>query len=211
MNFYKLEESFNTPVKKQLESPVFTEDQASVEFQLQQETCEAFIHQDLTFLQPSKIYTTSTESQEAPLASNVANNQQLVTATLIQSVEPVLGITPTEEYQIQEWEGQDIEDILGTTACKGYVKTPIQTLNGINVTQPWHFLPLAEEVKKLAEALRKEKEIEQWVEIPHKNLLNQSFLEQLESLQILEQLAPLQLAREHLPSDLTDPIMDSTS
>ena len=36
------------------------------------------------------------------------------------------------------------------------------------------------------------------------NLLNQSFLDQLNSLQILEQLAPLHLAREHLPSDIID-------
>ena len=33
-------------------------------------------------------------------------------------------------------------------------------------------------------------------------MLNQSFLDQLNSLQILEQLAPLHLAREHLPSDI---------
>ena len=56
----------------------------------------------------------------------------------------------------------------------------------------------------LAEVLQKEKEAEQWAGIPHENLLNQSFLEQLESLQILEQLTPLHLAREHLPSDIID-------
>ena len=59
---YQPEESPNTPVKTQQKSLVFTEDSASVEFKLQQETCEAFIHQDLTFLQPFEIYTTSTES-----------------------------------------------------------------------------------------------------------------------------------------------------
>ena len=35
-------------------------------------------------------------------------------------------------------------------------------------------------------------------------LLSQSFLDQLNSLQILEQLAPLHLVREHLPSDIID-------
>ena len=40
--------------------------------------------------------------------------------------------------------------------------------------------------------------------IPHEKLLNQSFLDQLNSLQILGQLAPLQLAKEHLPSDIID-------
>ena len=61
-----------------------------------------------------------------------------------------------------------------------------------------------EEAKKLIEALHKEKEAKQWAGIPHENLLNQSFLEQLELLQILQQLAPLHLARKHLPSDIID-------
>ena len=38
-------------------------------------------------------------------------------------------------------------DILGTTAYEGYIQTPIQTLDGIYVNQPKHFLPLAEEEK----------------------------------------------------------------
>ena len=77
-----------------------------------------------------------------------------MTVTPIQSVEQVLGVTPTEVYQIQDQEeGQDIEDVLGTTACEGYVKTPIQTLDGLYVIQPRCFLPLAEEAKKLAVAL----------------------------------------------------------
>ena len=65
-------------------------------------------------------------------------------------------------------------------------------------------MPLAEEAKHLAEEIQKEKQAEQWAGIPHKKLLNQSFLDQLNSLQILEQLAPLQLAKEHLPSDIID-------
>ena len=36
----------------------------------------------------------------------------------------------------------------------------------------------------------------------HKQLLNQSFNDQLNSIQILEQLAPLQLTKEHLPGDI---------
>ena len=35
-------------------------------------------------------------------------------------------------------------------------------------------------------------------------LLNQSFTDQLNSIQILEQLAPLQLAKQHLPADIID-------
>ena len=95
-------------------------------------------------------------------------------------------------------------DILGTAAYEEYVQTPIQTLSGLYVNQPKHFLPLAEEAKWLAEEIHKGKQAEQWAGIPHKKLLNQSFLDQLNSLQILEQLAPLQLAKEHLPSDIID-------
>ena len=90
------------------------------------------------------------------------------------------------------------------TAYEGYVKIPIQTLDALYVNHPKHFLPLAEEAKRLAEELHKEKQAEQWAGIPHEKLLNQSFLDQLNSLQILEQLAALHLAREHLPSDIID-------
>ena len=45
---------------------------------------------------------------------------------------------------------------------------------------------------------------EQWASIPHGKLLNQSFRDQLNSLQILEQLAPLELAKQHLPVDIID-------
>ena len=110
-----------------------------------------------------------------------------------------------ENWQLQNRnQPDDITDILGTVALKGYVQTPIQTLNGIYVNQPKWFLPLAEEAKCLAEEIQKEKQAEQWAGIPHKKLLNQSFLDHLNSLQILEQLAPLQLAKEHLPLDIFD-------
>ena len=99
---------------------------------------------------------------------------------------------------------EDIADVLGTTAFKGYVNTPLQTLNGIVVQQPKRFLPLAEEAKHLAEEILIEKLNEQWAGIPHEKLLNQSFRDQLNSLQILEQLAPLELAKQHLPADIID-------
>ena len=82
-------------------------------------------------------------------------------------------------------------------AYEGYAQTPIQTLDGMYVNQPKHFLPLAEEAKRLAEEIHKEKQGKQWAGIQHEKLLNQSFLDQLNSLQILEQLAPLQLALRH--------------
>ena len=39
---------------------------------------------------------------------------------------------------------------------------------------------------------------------PTQKLSNQSFQDQLNSLQILEQLAPLELAKQHLPADIID-------
>ena len=54
----------------------------------------------------------------------------------------------------------------------------------------------------MAEEIHIEKLNVQWVGIPHEKLLNQSFQDQLNSLQILEQLAPLELAKQHLPTDI---------
>ena len=99
---------------------------------------------------------------------------------------------------------KDIEDILGTRAFQRYVDTPLQTLDGIVVNQPKHFLPLAKEAKRIAEEIRIEKINEQWAGIPREQLLNLSFNDQLSSIQILEQLVPLQLAKEHLPGDIVD-------
>ena len=99
---------------------------------------------------------------------------------------------------------EDVEEILGTRAFQRYVDTPIQTLDGIVVNQPKHFLPLAQEAKKIAEEIRIEQINEHWAGIPQEQLLNQSFNDQLNSIKILEQLAPLQLAKEHLPGDIID-------
>ena len=95
-----------------------------------------------------------------------------------------------------------VEQLLRLESCKKYVQTPIQTLDGIHVHQPHQFLLLAKEAKTLAEALKKEQDTSQWAAIPHENLLQESFVEQLNSLQTLEQLAPLQAAKEHLPPDI---------
>ena len=82
--------------------------------------------------------------------------------------------------------------------------TPLQTLDSIIVNQPKWFLPLAEEAKRIAEEIRIAKIIEQWAGIPREQLLNQSFNDQLNSIQILEQLTPLQPAKEHFPGVIID-------
>ena len=80
---------------------------------------------------------------------------------------------------------------------------PIQTLDGIHVHQP-HWLLLLAKAKKLAEALKKEQDASQWAGIPHEKLLQESFVEQLNSLQTLKQLVPLKAAKEHPPQDIID-------
>ena len=118
---------------------------------------------------------------------------------------PLLGTTPSKNSQIQHHNTPDnISDILGTRVYQGDVETPLQTLDGIIVNQPKQFLPLVEEAKHIAEEIRIEKINEQWAGIPREQLLNQSFTNQLNSIQILEQLTSLQLAKEHLPGDIVD-------
>ena len=126
--------------------------------------------------------------------------------TPVSQVTLLLGTTPSENNQIQHRNTpDDISDILGTRVYQGYIETPLQTLDSIIVNQPKWFLSLAEEAKGIAEEIRIEKTNEQWAGIPHEQLLNQSFTDQLNSIQILEQLDPsLQLAKEHLPGDIID-------
>ena len=87
-------------------------------------------------------------------------------------------------------------------SCKDYVKTPLQTLDGIYVNQPKKFLPPAKEVKKLVEEFQKEQIASQWAGLPPEKLLQESFVEQLDALQSLDQLAPLTATKEHLPTDI---------
>ena len=125
--------------------------------------------------------------------------------TPVSQVTPLLSATPSKISKIQDCNTpEDISDILGTRVYQGYVETPLKTLDGIIVNQPKQFLLLAEEAKHIVEEIRIEKINEQWAGIPHEQLLNQSFTEQLNSIQILEQLTPLQLAKEHLPGDIID-------
>ena len=58
-------------------------------------------------------------------------------ATPISQVTPLLGATPSKNNQIQHMNRpDDILDILGTRVYQGYVKTPLQTLDGIIVNNP---------------------------------------------------------------------------
>ena len=75
--------------------------------------------------------------------------------TNISQVTPLLGTMPRETSQLRNTNTQeDVKEILGTTVFQMYVETPIQNLDGIIVTQPKRFLPLAQEARKIAEEIR---------------------------------------------------------
>ena len=110
----------------------------------------------------------------------------------------MLGFTLVEIHRAQAEPKLTGQQILEIESCKDYVKTTLQTLDGIYVNQPKRFLPLTKEAKKLAEEFRKEQVASQWAGISHEKLLQESFVEQLS----LDQLAPLKAAKEHLPKDI---------
>ena len=117
-------------------------------------------------------------------------------------VEPVLGFTPAEICRAQAEPKLTVEQLLEIESCQEYVKTLLQTLDGIYVHQPKRLLLLAKEAKKLAESFKKEQDTSQWAGIPHEKLLQDSFVKQLNSLQTLKQLVLLKVAKEHLPKDI---------
>ena len=154
----------------------------------------------LTIDEPEWKETVQTKKQPESTTDMILEGE-----TLVSQVTPLLGTIPSENTQIQKRNmPEDISDILGTRVYKRYVETPLQILDGIIVNQPKHLLPLTEEAKRIAEEIRIEKINEQWAGIPHEQLLNQSFNDQLNLIQILEQLAPLQLAKEYLSGDIID-------
>ena len=181
------EESPLTTILNPQKTLVPLQNRASTKSDCQQKNCETLAPQEITFLQPSEIFPSTQEHQKEPVPSESTTDHHPVNETLVCPVEPVLGTTPLENHWLQNRsQPQGITDILGMTAFDGYVQTPIQTLDSLYVNQPKHFLPLAEETKRLAEEFCKEKQAEQWAGILHEKLLNQSFLDQLNSLQILE-------------------------
>ena len=90
---------------------------------------------------------------------------------------------------------------MGLSFCEGHITTPLQMLDGQYVNQPSHFLPLAQEARKLAKKIRQEEEASQWSAIPVEQFLNSSFTGQLITIQTLQQIAPLHAAKKHLPKD----------
>ena len=201
----------NVSVEQTYSPLVVCNDQAFSEFVQGEETCLKFINQDLTFLQSSNIPSTFnnlSHTASASAKSKDFTHNQLPTCisqenniTCTQTIEPVLDFTLVEIHQVQAEPKLTVQQLLEIESCKDYVKTPLQTLESIYVNQPKRFLPLAKEAKKLVEEFRKEEIASQWAGIPPEKLLQEPFVEQLNSLQSLYQLAPLTAAKEHLPKD----------
>ena len=61
---------------------------------------------------------------------------------------------------------------------------------------------MAQEAKKLAQKIKADEEAVQWSGIPVKQLLNNSFTEQLNCIQSMQQIASLHAAKAHLPKDI---------
>ena len=119
-----------------------------------------------------------------------------------QIVEPALGFTPVEIHRAQTEPKLTVQQLLEIGSCKDYIKTSLQTLDGIYVNQPKRFLPLAKEAKKLVKEFQKEQNASKWAGLPPEKLLQESFMEQLDALQNLDQLSPLTATKEHLPTDI---------
>ena len=119
---------------------------------------------------PTPSSTKRPESKETQVPQSRQETMIDITSTadtLVSQVTPPLGITPHESTQLQSTNTpQDVKEILGTRAFQRYVNTPIQSLDRIVVNQPKHFLPLAQEAKKIAEEIRIKKINEQWAGIP---------------------------------------------
>ena len=154
----------------------------------------------ITFPNISHTPTQLKESLHVTLPTHISTEDNNTSHTQI--VEPTLGFTPAEIHHAQNEPKLTLPQLLQIESCKDYVKTPLQTLDGLYVTQPKRFLPLAQEVKKLVEEFWKKEITSQWAGLPPEKLFQESFIEQLDALQSLDQLAPLTTAKEHLPGDI---------
>ena len=143
--------------------PVVHNDQMFTEFIQGEERCLKFVNQDLTFLQESHIPLTFTNVSHTPtplkeslcitLPTCISKENNHTACT--QTVQPTLGFKPAETCRAQNEPTLMILELLKIEPCKDYTEKPLKTLDGLYVTQPKRFLPLAQEAKKLAEQLLK--------------------------------------------------------
>ena len=152
--------------------PAIHNDQALTESIQGEERCLKFINQDLTFLQELHIPSTFTNVSHTPTPLKESLSITLTTRiskeARTHTVQPALGFTLAEICQAQNKPTLMIPQLLKIESCKDYTKTPLQTLDGLYVTQPKRFLPLIQELKKLAEEFCKEEIASQWAGLPPK-------------------------------------------
>ena len=161
----KLQKDKHTQDQQRLQSVPPPKDEYLEEAQPRQ---TLVIEDDSSLLAPSSINEPECKKTLVP-KETLESTAEVIPAgdTLISQVTPLLEITPSENTQLQNRNmPEDIADILGTRAFQRYVDTPLQTLDGIIVNQPKHFLLLAKEAKRIAEEIRIEKINEQWAGIP---------------------------------------------
>ena len=214
------------------DAPRLYRDKQLEEFLIGEIHCHNFIDQDLTFLQLSIIYETTTQEDsilpepnpiEVHLNTSLETNQpqeedsnpsQASPAELFYDrmritnrPAPTQPVEPvfgfTPEEQCRKEEDPDLTlDELLGLSSCDHISTPLQTLDGLYVNQPSRFLLLAQKAKKLAKRIKEEEEASQWSGIPIEQLLNNSFTKQLNCIQTLQQIAPLHRAKEHLLQDI---------
>ena len=144
--------------------PVVHNDRALTEFIQGEERCLKFVNQDLMFLQESHIQLTFTNVSHTPTPLKESSRITLPTCiskennhtVCTQTVQPTLGFTLAETHRAQNKPTLMISELLEIKPCKDYTETPLQTLDGLHVTQLKRFLLLAQEAKKLTEELHKE-------------------------------------------------------
>ena len=167
---------------------------ALTEFIQGKERCLKFVNQDLTFLQELHIPSTFTNVSHIPtslkepahitLPTHISKEQTSKENNLTactQTIQPALGFTLAEVHQAQNDPALTIPQLLEIEPCKDYTETPLQTLDSLHVTQLKRFLPLTQEVKKLAEQICKEA-TSQWAGLLPEKVLQESFLEELDAL-----------------------------
>ena len=102
-----------------------------------------------TFSNVSHVSAKVKESTCIRLPTHISTADNSTSHTQI--VEPALGFIPAEIFHAQNEPKLMVQQLLEIKSCKDYIKTVIQTLDGIYVNQSKRFLPLAKEVKKLVE------------------------------------------------------------
>ena len=110
--------------------------------------------------------------QSPPLDFIYDKERSVKPKTPVLPVEPVLGLTPEQQEKRNQDPQISLNELLGLSSCKEYIQMPLQTLDGLYVKQPSHFLLLATEAKKSAEKLKEEERASQWAGVPPEKLLS---------------------------------------